>query len=496
MLKGRPQNSVPLVKILLSSVKDAFSEKMDDMEKIKSSLYLGAVWLCLMAFQPLDASSYQIWAQTANSVGYAHADMAALADDSSTAWYNPAGMTKLCSPEMSLSGTFIDLRTRFSGQTGFATQLDTIAYLDGNLFGVFTDMVNLPFRTALAKGNSNPALGGLNAVYPIHCSDFTIAFGLAIDAPWGLETDWQSSSVATYAARSSIESIQINPSVAFAYGPLSIGVGYGSELVRTQFSSDFVNSSGFVTLKNWENTWNIGALYTFSPSTQVGITYRPGVDHHLKGHSHILFTRSNSASCLFKLPDTITLGFKQEINPCWTVLGTVAWSRWSRVKGIDVSTGINLITPELAIIEPELLVIYSALPTITFQGSNTYFVALGSKYVVDEHWTVKCGFAWDQSPIKNRYREFRIPDNDHYHVALGARCDFNECVRMDAGLQYVYVPKCRVQNVPIVPVPITATRDGVIDNGLTNVPIPARGYSGSIESSAIVFSIQASVIFP
>ena len=38
----------------------------------------------------LSGAAFQIYSQSANSLAYAHADMAALADDASTAWYNPA----------------------------------------------------------------------------------------------------------------------------------------------------------------------------------------------------------------------------------------------------------------------------------------------------------------------------------------------------------------------------------------------------------------------
>lgn len=204
--------------------------------------------LTLLTSSAVESSAYQLWAQSANSVGYAHADMPALADDASTAWYNPAGMTRLCAPVVAFGGSFVTLRTEFNGSAGFSDLTDLIVYEEGKLITTLTDSLTEPFRVPRSVGNTAPSIGMLNAVIPMHINGIDIAFGLAIDAPWGLETDYRYSYVRTYAERTYIESIQINPSIAFRFGNLSVGAGYGSELMRAEFTASFVDYGAFIDL--------------------------------------------------------------------------------------------------------------------------------------------------------------------------------------------------------------------------------------------------------
>ena len=53
------------------------------------------------------ASGFAITEQNASGMGNAYAGSAAVAENASTIWYNPAGMTKLQAREFSLGGAII-----------------------------------------------------------------------------------------------------------------------------------------------------------------------------------------------------------------------------------------------------------------------------------------------------------------------------------------------------------------------------------------------------
>src|SRR2546427_10761962 len=56
---------------------------------------------------PASAAFFQIAEQSASGIGNAFAGGAAIAEDASTVWYNPAGMTRLSRPEIVVGGSYI-----------------------------------------------------------------------------------------------------------------------------------------------------------------------------------------------------------------------------------------------------------------------------------------------------------------------------------------------------------------------------------------------------
>src|SRR5262245_22059672 len=56
---------------------------------------------------PASAAFFQIAEQSASAMGNANAGGAAIAEDASTVWFNPAGMTRLAGPQLALGGHYI-----------------------------------------------------------------------------------------------------------------------------------------------------------------------------------------------------------------------------------------------------------------------------------------------------------------------------------------------------------------------------------------------------
>lgn len=486
--------------------------------------------LLLVSSATLCGAAFQIYSQSANSLAYAHADMAALADDASTAWYNPAGMTKLCAPELCFGGALFLIKNEFYNKVGFSSLTDLLVYEKGVIAPVPAESFEIPFRGSRALGNTWPIFPSINLVYPVHCYDWHFAIGLAVDCPWGLETDYSYSNVASYAEQTLVESVQINPSVAIGYGGLTFAVGYGREFLETKLTANVVNTGAYYRLNGWENTYNLALMYEYDPCLTIGATYRPGITHKLNGSASILFS-DGIASCDYKTPGMITAGFKYDVSRRWSLIGTVAYNLWSQVKEITIHTNIpqvivnprflgliNSLIPGLIPSPPgpfppgttfaieNIMTLDTGKATVRVNGKDSVLVAIGSKYVASDMWTLKMGFAFDQSPIQTKYRELRIPDNDHYLFSIGARCNFNDCIFADIGLEYIFTPKCGIKHNPILAVPsvpptllITLPTGQTIPFPLNNeimVPVQEQGFSGPIQTTALAFAIQVGIIFP
>src|SRR5690554_3738165 len=60
------------------------------------------------------ASGFKLNEQSASGVGTAYAGRTAVVEDASTVYYNPAGMSKLTRPEISVGGAYINIDAKFS----------------------------------------------------------------------------------------------------------------------------------------------------------------------------------------------------------------------------------------------------------------------------------------------------------------------------------------------------------------------------------------------
>lgn len=223
-----------------------------------------------------------------------------------------------------------------------------------------------------------------------------------------------------------------------------------------------------------------------------------------------------SAKLDLKTPGTLTVGGVWEVTPYWSLMGTIAYSSWNKVNRFDVFTGIDEVNPDFVIISllddllggaidiENLVALDTTVATLNLNGKDTVFAAIGTKYQANDYWTLKAGFAYDQTPCSTSTRELRIPDNDRYHVALGARCDFNSTFRADIGIQYVYVPRTGIRNNPIIAVPAFPPTIGATIGSTTieipidvvHVPPKSQGFNGNINSSAFVFAVQISMVLP
>ena len=77
--------------------------------------------LMLAAFSSLaSASAFQLWEQNASGLGNAYAGSAAVADNASTVFFNPAGLTQLSGVQFSAGVTGVGPRYEFrdNGSSG------------------------------------------------------------------------------------------------------------------------------------------------------------------------------------------------------------------------------------------------------------------------------------------------------------------------------------------------------------------------------------------
>jgi long-chain fatty acid transport protein len=409
---------------------------------------IGKVCLTALLFLFLTAGSsygagFALIEMSASGMGNAFAGGSASAQDASTAYFNPAGLTRLEGNQVLVAGHVIIPSVKFRNK-GSAHLLEGVT--------------GVPLR------GGNGGDGGVtkfvpNLYYSNQLSD-RLAIGLGINSPFGLTTDYKYNWVGRYhAIKSDLKSININPSVAYRVtDSLSVGAGVSAQYIDAELSNaiDFGTldaigalglppgalglipqmSDGYVELDgdSWGVGFNLGVLYEISEQTRVGAAYRSRIEHTLDGDADF----SNVPSALhtapvFKdggveadvtLPDSLSISIFHEINPQWMVMCDFTWTNWQVFDELVVEFD-NPNQPD-------------SVTTENWQDSYRYSV--GVTYKPTKEWSLRAGTSYDRTAVPNKkYRTPRIPGSDRIWVAGGLGYQLSQAFSFDIGYAHLFI---------------------------------------------------------
>lgn len=395
------------------------------------------VLLCLATgcTMPTFAASFQIWNQDAASVGNYHAGRAAIADDASTNFYNPAGLVRIHNQQLLVGGTPTTSDVRFRG---------TIAT---NTSGTGPEAVS-------AQGGTFNFLPYAHYAAPL---DDKLVFGLSVMTPYNSYTNYGLTTNAQYAAtQSSIRVIDVSPSLGFAYNDkIAVGLGMDIEHARGEFDYSITSAApGTNSLTKNTGTsygygFHAGALYTPSENTRIGLNFLSQVKHHLHGGNSNLSgplanggtggtQYTNGLKINVTLPATTTLSAFHTFNQTWDMMGTIIYSQWNvfqqlllqNVSGITGGATNNLL-----------------IVTMPQNYRNSWNYALGGNYHINEKWFVRAGVGFDETPSNNTYRNLQFPDSNQIALALGAHIQATSTLGVDIGWTHSFAQNTRINNL-------------------------------------------------
>lgn len=348
------------------------------------------------------AAAFQLLEQNASGLGVAYAGSAAVADNASTIFFNPAGMTQLSGVRLSLGANAIGPSYEFdnNGSSG------------------------------LFNGRGDGGNAGGWAVVPNAYASWRIAdawaLGLGISSPFGLSTEYDDDWVGrAFARKSEIRTINYNPSLAWkAHDKVSLGLGLNYQTIDAQMTSYLPGAFRESKLEGDDSAWgwNAGVLFTLSPAMRVGLSYRSTMDYRLEGTAKTAVS-SQPVRADLELPDSLTLSVWQQVSDRWEAMGDISYTRWSTIKSLDVYNRNSG-----ALVSKE-----------SFRYDDSWRVAWGAAYKFNPAWKLKFGIAYDKTPVKEEARSPRVPDNDRLWLSLGGQWDAGNWGRVDVGYAYLYV---------------------------------------------------------
>jgi long-chain fatty acid transport protein len=431
------------------------------------------------------ASAFQLWEQDGASVGNYHAGYAAEANDASTAWYNPAGITRFQNQQIVFGGSAIMSDFKYKGN---------VSVTENSLFLIptppFTRIspTTYTFNNVTAQGGEFSIVPALHYVTPL---TERLGFGFSVDVPFGLKTNYGKSTPLRYAATmTSITVIDISPSLGFKVtDKASIGAGFDIQRAYAEFDSvaGLINPSPFAakTIDPASDTistnkandtgygYHLGALYEFTPNTRAGISYHSQVVHHFTGNSrfegkiaalvnnHVSPLISGNAYTNVKLPAYTALSIFHKLNPNWALLGSAIYTQWSSFNTLNLNGVAG------AVNNPNTIIASSTdiQVTIPEHYRNTWNISLGANYYPTDTIIVRGGVGYDQSPIQDAYRNVQLPDNDRYVVAVGGHFQATKTVGLDLGWVHVFIRDANVNPPALVTGAESVSTNGSVSGG-------------------------------
>ena len=392
------------------------------------------------------AAGFALIEQNASGLGNAYAGAAAVAEDASTIFFNPAGMTYIKGTQVVGAVHLIKPDGHFNSQGSVAGGGKPLGNEGGNI-GDLAFIPNFYFKTDVND---------------------SIKFGIGISAPFGLKTEYNKDWLGRFqAVKSDLKTININPALAFKVNDqLSLGFGLSAMWIQAELTNAVnFGRAGEGTAKvkgdDWGVGYNFGAIYQATNDTRFGIAFRSKVDQHLDGDVKFKRpplipnaggARDGNVTADVTLPETFSVSAFSKLNDTWDLLGDITWTRWSRLQDLTVLRDNGAL-----------------LDSTIEKWDNTLRYSVGANYHYSDLIKLRAGLAFDEEAISDEYRTARIPGNDRKWLALGAAWQVAPETKLDIGYAHLFIS------------------DSDIDKDLR----PAKGrVRGEYESSVDILSLQ------
>jgi long-chain fatty acid transport protein len=325
-----------------------------------------------------------------SDLGFAAAGTAARAEDASTLFANPAGMTRLTGDQMTLGAQALygDAEYKLDGQ-GALTGSDP-----GNVIGWFP---------------------GGSAFYSHSVSD-RLKVGIGAYGNFGLAMDFGDS----WAGRNlvgemALMAMTIQPTAAYRVDEQwSFGAGltanYGYfKLEREPLLPGETRSQDD---GDWDFGARLGVLYEPTKSTRFGLTWVSEAEYDFDVNGSVTIgpiTHTIPMSAGVTAPQQLMGSAYHRLNDRWAVMGNLGWQDWSEFADATLETEGGTVTSSMRL-------------------QDTWHAAVGMQYTLNQQTKLNAGVAFDSSMYEDQAdSSFVIPSGATW--------------RLGAGLQYALSPE-------------------------------------------------------
>lgn len=363
--------------------------------------------LCLASLEAGGVILYEI---SLADMRLASAGWSSRANDPSTAFTNPAGMTRFCRPTVEFGAQTIMAHTHFK-----ADQRTTVPGSNGH-------------------GNLWLPAGSFYAIYP--WSD-SVTLGFASCGYFGSDLVYNKRWVGRYFVQKTLlEGLSAVPTIAIKLNEQwSIGAGVNvmySFFRQRSAVRDLIDSrpDGFVMVRDYKFGVGglVGLLWQPNCNTRLGIQYLSTVKLRLRATPHFsdIGPRLEAALKLggvigsklnlgVRVPQSWIASIYHRFPQNFALMLDMGWQEWKHFQKLIFQlsdTNLNSIT-------------------VTPKYSNCWHWAVGAEWYYTPCMTFSAGAAYDTSIVKSKNRTFNLPVGKQWRFGTGMHWMRNEWITMD-----------------------------------------------------------------
>lgn len=386
------------------------------MKKTSYSILAASI---LLATQ-VHAAGFQVVEHSASGLGRAFSGDGAIGDNASEISANPASMMLFDRAQFSFAGSIIN------------PEIDVKNTATGE------------------NGNNIAPTAFVPALYYVNPINDKWAWGVGLYTDYGLETEYSSNFQAgALAGETSLITFKLNPNVAYRINDhFSLGAG----LNVTYAKADLKRRKGILSMnpliggslsdrlielegETYGWGWNVGALFELDQNNRFSVAYKSKVklefedDDFTDGTGGITgrLNQDVDADLDIDLPAIVEIAAFHQITPKWAVHYSWQWTDYSSFTEIK-ATGSACFNPAqqnppgTCFVKEE-----------DFDDNQRW--AIGTTYNIDDQWTVRAGFAYDEQAAEPTAS---IPDTDRFWYTAGLTYQWTNNLSLDAGFAYLH----------------------------------------------------------
>lgn len=383
-----------------------------NMNKNKITLTLAITFTVGISSQA-SAAGFQLAEYSATGLGRAFAGEAAMADNASAQFRNPAMLTYLKGTQISTGAIYIDPNIDIEGRHTLLGQTSSADFANSAVIPNFYFSHPLTDKATIG-----------------------IAFGTHFGMRTDLGTDFKAS---MFGNQAEVHTVEINPNLGYKINDqLSIGAGVRYVMASGHFGAALPTILGKTKLKYMEGEdnawgWQAGTAWQINTHNRIGISYQSAVKLNLEGHaSGVGFGGTNSGlyagTLPLELPASAEIASFHQLNEQWAVHASVNWTDWSTFEKLEANI------PQLGgnkKIKDE-------------NWKDNYRFAIGTTYQATNKLVLRSGIAYDTSAVDEVNRTQTIPETDRTWLSVGAGYAWSENLTLDAGFSYILAKKAHM----------------------------------------------------
>jgi long-chain fatty acid transport protein len=365
--------------------------------------------------QSAQAGGIGLYEISSPDVGLASAGYAARAQDASTVFKNPAGMSLLDGPQIQGGAQLLYGSVKFSPSGSGANA-----------------------KSGGGGGNAVGALPGASFFYSQTITD-KVAVGFGSFSYFGLAEKYDDNWTGRYyIQKGTLLGMSLMPAASVKVNDwLSIGAGLNAMYgyLDTEVA---INNSGLIPgdgkLKLNDTQWGFGGiggiLITPREGTRIGVTYISPVkldfsDKPTYENAPVLSSLpkfNHTLNLGVTVPQSVMVGLYQELNAKWALVADVGWQQWSEFGKVDVRYD----GPSSTSLTKDL------------NYNDTWHGALGAIYNYSDAWRFTGGVAYDTSAVDDQDRTVTLPMGSAYRVGLGTDWRVRESLTLNVAYEFMW----------------------------------------------------------